>query len=294
MDVFELEILLEDTKYKCFIDNIHRIELKGFVYNDIYKIGNNELGYYALKIRSITQKHLFDSIDCLKIINDSDDMVNKNTDIIEKEPYIIMVSNWIDGTQPIDTNRKQLPEFFSRIAFFFFFYIVKRPYTSMYADGNYFDSIKDVVDWEINYHKDFLCEMLTKETIEVLNNLKHGLNCIIMEEINTGNLLITHDGRYKIIDTEWMHRGLNLHQFDHFNYFGFDDKTWYNITEEAEDCYRAYFDSLKIKNEEANEQIRAIELLSVLRQNTFLEVGGKENDGLKEKIKIVMEKEKYI
>ena len=33
-------------------------------------------------------------------------------------------------------------------------------------------------------------------------------------------------------------RGLNLYQFEKIDYFGFEEKTWYNITDEAEECYR--------------------------------------------------------
>jgi hypothetical protein len=294
MDILELEKLLMGTKFDCFIGNIHKIELKGFSYNDVFKIGNNNLGYYALKIRENDQRHLFDSIHCLNILNDPENIINKNTDIIEKEHYIIMVSDWINGKQPMDNNRDQIPVFFSKMAFLNKQNIVKGPYTSMYVDGNYFDSIHDLIDWEINYHRGFLHEMPRMEIVEILKNLNYGLSCIIIEEINTGNLFLTDDGKYKFIDTEWMHKGLNLYQFDHINYFGFEEKTWYNITDEAEECYRAYFDTLKVKNENANEQIRAIELLSLLRQNTILKFHGKENNDFMKKIRKVMEKEKYI
>ena len=130
---------------------------------------------------------------------------------------------------------------------------------------------------------------------EVLEVLKHGFTCIINEDMNCGNLFITDDEEYKIIDTEWIIKGINLYQFQHINYFGFDEKKWYNITDEAKDCYEAYFCALGLSNAEANEQIRAMELLSVLRTNTFLKDSKKDNDEeIGRRIKIVMNKEKFI
>jgi len=294
MEIKDVEILLKGTKYASFIGHIQSIELKNHIYSDIFKIGNDNLGYFALKIRNNKQKHIIESINCMKLLNDPENVIHKNNDIIEKESYLIMVSDWINGIQPIDSNRNSLPTFFSKLAIINKNNIAKGRYTSMYADGKYFETVDELVNWEINYHKEYMDKIEFKEVIEILQNLKKGIPCIIMEEVNTGNLFITNDGEYKFIDTEWMHNGLNLYQFDHFNYFGFEDKTWYNITDEAEECYRAYFNALEIKNEEANEQIRAMELLSVLRQNTFLRFNGNENKGLENKIKTIIGKEKFI
>ena len=207
-----------------------------------------------------------------------------------------MISKWLNGLQPIDNNRNLLPSFFEKLAYLNKQNIANGPFTSMYADGNYFDTTNELIDWEINYHRWHLqAFMETDEIIKYLQNLKLGLSCIILEDVNTGNLLLTNDGEYKYIDTEWIMKGLNLYQFEKIDYFCFDEKEWYNITDEAEECYRAYFDTLGIKNDEANEQIRAYELLSVLRKNTYLKYLKKDDDRETEKrIKIIIEKNKYI
>ena len=179
-----------------------------------------------------------------------------------------MVSEWLNGIQPIDNNRNLLPSFFEKLAYLNKQNIVNGHYTSMYMDGNYFNTIDDLIDWEINYHKQYL--QIFIEVNKYLKNLKLGLSCIILEDVNTGNLLLTNDGKYKYIDTEWIINGLNLYQFEKVDYFCFEEKDWYNITDEARECYRAYFNTLGIKDDEANEQIRAYELLSVLRKNTYL------------------------
>ena len=79
------------------------------------------------------------------------------------------------------------------------------------------------------------------------------------------------------------------------NYYGFEKREWYNINEEAKECYKAYFETLGIKINEANEQIRAFELLQVLRKNTYLKFNGKgDDDETTRRIKIVMEEEEFI
>jgi len=166
----------------------------------------------------------------------------------------------------------------------------------MYADGNYFETIDELVDWEINYHKQYLqVSIKMDEIIGCLKSLKSGLSCIILEDVNTGNLLLTNNGKYKYLDTEWIMRGLNLYQFEKIDYFCFEEKEWYNITDEAEECYRAYFNTLGIKDDEANEQIRAYELLSVLRKNTYLKYNKKDDDKeIERRIKIITGKNRFI
>jgi hypothetical protein len=189
-----------------------------------------------------------------------------------------------------------LSSFFGKLAYLNKQNIVNGPYTSMYTDGNYFKTISELIDWEINYHKQFLQNIIeTDEISKYLKNLKLGLSCIILEDVNTGNLLLTNDGKYKYIDTEWITKSLNLYQFEKIDYFCFDGKEWYNITNEAEECYRAYFDTLGIKDDEANEQIRAHELLSVLRKNTYLKYLKKDDEKeIERRMKIITGKNKFI
>jgi hypothetical protein len=296
MEINELEILLKDTKYKEFVGFIYPIELKKYVYKDLFKIGNENIGYFVLKLRKNNRKDIVESIKILKSLKDPENFINKYIDIIEKNDSLIMVSNWLDGIQPIDSKRKKLPLFFSKLAYLNKHNIGKGPFTSMYVDGNYFNTINELIDYEINYHKNYFKEIVEiKYIVEILNALKYGLATIILEDMNTGNLIITNDGQYKFIDAEWIINGLNLYQFEKIDYFGFEERKWYNINEESKECYAAYFETLGIKFEEANDQIRAFELLQVLRRNTYLKYFGKDNDNeIKRRIKIVMEKEKYI
>ncbi|MDR1803202.1 MAG: hypothetical protein LBQ94_06295 [Treponema sp.] len=296
MEICEVEEILKGTQYEPFIGTFQKVVLKDFVYPSVFKIGNEDLGYFSLKIREKKETNFKDSIECIKIAKDVENFVNINTGVIENDNYVIAISEWLNGKQPIDNDRDKMPVFFSKLATFNKNNIISGPYTSMYTDYNYFDTTNELVDWEINYHKNYFIEnMDIKRVMNILVNLKNGFPCIINEDMNCGNLLITDDEEYKIIDTEWIIRGIDLYQFQHINYFGFDDKTWYNITDEAQKCYEAYFGTLGISSTEANEQIRAMELLNVLRVNTFLRYNKKDNDKeIERRLEIVMEKEKYI
>lgn len=266
MKIKELEIFLKNTKYESFIGYISPVELKGYRYDNLFKMGNENSGYFAIKICKDDQKFVIDSIENMALIDDRDDLINKYRDSIEKNGFIGLVSDWLTGSQPIDDNIELLPLFFSMLAQFNTQNVVEGPYTSMYADGNYFDTIQDLLNWEINYHRNYIQDMAEIKNIEkLLKPLENGLSCIILEDMNPGNLFITANGKFKMIDTEWMIRGLNLYQFEKINYFGFEENCWYNITENSKDCYKAYFETLGIQSGEANEQIRAFELLQVLR-----------------------------
>ena len=172
--------------------------------------------------------------------------------------------------QPIDRDREQILSLFGRLAHFNRNNLVDGPYTSMHADGRYSQTISELVDSELEYHLQFFdLESMKSVCLEALEPLKHGLGCIVNEDTNTGNMFIPNDGMPVFIDTEWLHRGLNLHQFDHLDFFGFEEPAWYRITEEASGCYEAYFSELTVSRDEANDQIRAFEILRVFRMNTY-------------------------
>ncbi|MDR0511497.1 MAG: hypothetical protein LBG93_00135, partial [Treponema sp.] len=168
MNKSELELLLKNTKYKPFIGFINSVELKSHTYNDLYKIGSDNLGFFVLKIRKNNNRSVLDSINNISILKDNENFIHKFKDVIEKDGYILMVSEWLNGLQPIDKNRECLPNYFSILANLNKKNIAKNSFTSMYVDGNYFDSINDLIDWEINYHKSYLQDIIeTKEIIEI-------------------------------------------------------------------------------------------------------------------------------
>jgi hypothetical protein len=296
MEINEVEELLKGTQYESFISTFQKVILKDFVYPTVFKIGNENIGYFALKIRDNRENNFIESINCIKNVKDTENFINANTGIIETKKYTIAISQWLKGSQPLDFNRDKMPIFYSKLAKINKNNIVKGPFTSVYLDYKYFDTANELIDYEINSHKKYFFEnMDIKIIMEVLNNLKKGISCIINEDMNGSSAFITENNDYKIIDTDWIIKGINLYQFQWINYFGFNEKAWYNITEEAKDCYEAYFGTLGLSNEEANDQIRAVELLSVLRENSMLKESKEDNDKeIERQIKIVLEKDKFI
>ena len=117
------------------------------------------------------EKQIIDTINCLPLLNDNEGFVNKIIDVIEKDNHIIMISEWLNGVQPIDEkNRKLLPSFFEKLAFLNKQNIINGPYTSMYLDGKYFETINDLINWEINYHRKYLQTFM--EMDEIIKYLK--------------------------------------------------------------------------------------------------------------------------
>ena len=296
MDIKELEIILKDTKYEPFIGNINYVQVHGNIYKNLFKIGNDTIGYSAIKILENDNKFIFDSIENIKTMKDQDNLINKYIDVIEKDNFVITVSEWLNGHQPTINYRENLPNFFYLLGRFNKQNVVNGPFTSMYVDYKYFETVEKLIDWESKYHLEHIHNFMDTSQIEnILLNLKKGIPCIISEDMNTGNLLLTDTGNHKIIDTEWLIKGLNLYQFEKINYFDFDEKKWSNITEEARECYIAYFDSIGVKKNEANEQIRSFELLQVLRTNTcnrrYL-LGN--NEKLKSRINMIITFDEFI
>ncbi len=92
MEICEAEKILNGTHYEPFIGSLQKITFKGYVYNDLFKIGNEESGYFVLKIREKDAVNFIDSINCVKIAKDTENIINKNIGIIEKEHYIASIS----------------------------------------------------------------------------------------------------------------------------------------------------------------------------------------------------------
>ncbi|MCL2411201.1 MAG: hypothetical protein FWC97_06105 [Treponema sp.] len=298
MEIKQLEIILKDTHFEHLTGSIESVELNGVVYKNLFKAGNKNTGYFAVKTRKKENKFVVDSLYNTALINDTDDFINKSKDIIEKSDRIVIISNWLNGIQPIHNHKEYLPKFFELLAHFNKRNIAKGLSTSMYTYNKYFDKIDDLINWEIIHHKKYFQGIYkTNEIIKILGSLKNGFPCVILEDMNTGNLIVTDDGKYKYLDLDWIINGLNLYQFEKIDYFGFKEKKWYYINEKAKDCYTAYFETLGIKTEEANEQIRAFELLQILRINTRLicnEDDSYDEEEIKNRIKTVMEHNKFI
>jgi len=270
MELPGLADLLARTPYGHLAGTARHVSLKGFGYPDLFRIGREGEGGFAVKLRPAGQANIEDSLACLAARRDPDGLIQDYAGTFVVGEWRILVSPWLEGGQPIDSGREALPRFFGLLARFNRENLCGGPYTTMYADGRRFDVIGELVDWETD---ELLAaageDFPAREAREVLGGLKRGMGCLVNEDVNTGNMFLTESGRPLFIDTEWFHRGLDLHQFEHLNLLGFNERHWYNITDEARDCYAAYFEALGTRPGEANEEIRAWEMLAVLRQAAY-------------------------
>jgi hypothetical protein len=266
----ELHAIVHGTAVEPMATYAKHVTRHGFTYPDLFETRASDGQRFFIKLRASNRYHVRDSLECLSGMNDGDGLIHPYRHVAEAGGYYLLVSDHLDGVQPIDRDRDQIPSLFGRLARFNRNNIVDGPYTSMYADGRYSGTISELVDSELEYHLHFFgLDTMKAACLEAIEPLKHGLGCIVNEDTNTGNMVLPKGATPVFIDTEWLHRGLNLHQFDHLDYFRFDEPAWYRITDEAPACYEAYFGELRLSRDEANDQIRAFETLRVLRKNTY-------------------------
>jgi len=262
---------LSNTKYQNLFTEIENVKLQGHVYKDLFKAYTKKGIVYAIKIRDLSKTHVKESINYLSKMNDSKNIISKNEDIIICDGKYIIISKWIHGIQPIDTNRDKIKTFFGMLADFNKTNLSKGPYTSMYLDGRKFFTIEELVVTEFNECISGYNGKHSKLNIQnIVKNICLGFGCLILEDMNTGNMIIDQNGKYHFIDTEFITAGINLYQFDHINLFNLDEIKWYNITNEKDDVLNEYFKIICDDTKLINKQITGFAMLKLIRKIAFL------------------------
>ena len=260
-----LDSHLRNDKFKT----LEPVQLEDHTYTDLFKgiTGGNET--FAVKLRQKTES-IKNSIKYLNALNDSEDFILKYKNLIETENYYIFISEWLEGCQPTKTDRYLLKDFFKKLAHLNLNNTSSNSFSSMYLDGKSYPSIEEMINAEalpyLEIYRGKHDKKIIKKNIE---NLNLGLGCIILEDMNTGNMLKTEKGSLKIIDAEHITSGLNLYQFEHINILGLNKKEWYNITDEAKEVLNAYFSEIGESKNKAFLQIKAFAVLSFLRELYF-------------------------
>jgi aminoglycoside phosphotransferase (APT) family kinase protein len=261
---------LASSRFSSVLRSVERIQEHGLVYPDLFRIGNDPAASFIVKVRTAGAQYLTDALECFKWIRDEADLLEQYLDVVEADGYWFFVTRWIDGIQPTESHRSRIKDFFPLLAKLHLANRCTGPVTSMYADGAHFGSCEEMIDAEVSYHLGFFdLDDLREACVRAIDRCKDGLSCAVHEDVHPGNMMVACNGPLKLIDCEWVHRGLNLHQFLHMDYFAWQPPQRFRIQAEARECYRAYFDALGIGASEANEQIRGSEMLAVLRQNTY-------------------------
>lgn len=264
--LYNIKELLKLSKIHDSIDSINNVELMGFTYPDLYKVGSTHTGFYSVKIRDKRRYNIPDSLRCLESLVDTHNTVVTYSEVIETEDVYLLITPWIDGIQPIESNRDRIKDFFIHLAYLNRDNPSSGPYTSMYLDGRKFDTVEEMVDFEVNgLLKQYKGDIPRSLMLESLEPLKNTLHCIIHEDLNTGNMIIDSSDKIRFIDTEFYTHGLNIYQFDHVNITGSAEKKWYNFTDEVVEYLTAYYNVLEVTPKEANRQLKAYSILKELR-----------------------------
>ncbi len=270
MNQQEIFAILRNTPNLPHIHELSEIRHDGHPCKGIYR-GHSQDSSFSIKIRKHYDPLTQSSISALEEVEFNPELYSPYLHIIEAESNLILIKEWELG-KTIDRSVEQfLPEYFAKLARFNIRNVSDGNYISMYADGRFASSISDLISHEIKYHLGFWKDEISKRNIlELIEPLYSGFGCIISEDNNLANLIFTENRQIRLIDLDWIQRGPNLYQFDRFSFFTKERKNRHSIYGAlAKECYAAYFSEMSGSISQANDQIRAIEVLSVLRKNTY-------------------------
>lgn len=96
---------------------IEQVSLQGHIYNDLFKITAGSQ-IYSAKVRNINSWNIKESLYCLSSIDNKDKFIHPYTEIIEAGDNVILISEWLKGSQPITENRDKIKLFFKSLAEF--------------------------------------------------------------------------------------------------------------------------------------------------------------------------------
>jgi len=262
--------LLKHTSLNQDNIQIQHICMQGYTYDNLFKLISNGKSY-SIKVRNLNDWNIRESLYCLNIMIDENNFIHTYCEVIKTNNSILLISEWIEGNQPIEKNREDIKHFFKNLGRFNKTNICDGPYTSMYLDGIQFSTIDEMVETELNQH---LVYYKGKHSIKDIRRsvlgLCAGIGAIINEDMNTGNMIIDNEGNYKILDTEYLLRGLNLYQLDHVNFLRTEKSSWSNITNEAKESLYLYFKELGTNSFDITNQLQAYYLMSELRKLSYL------------------------
>lgn len=277
--------LLDKTQYK---DSKIIEELVNEENGSLYKLEFNTTQNLFLKIIPNSIKAYEISLPILKSIVDTDNIIQKYSDIIHLDDYILLFTK--EFTE--DNSGKKIPLLYEKLASF---HLSNRtdslPVSSNYLDYNEFGTISEMVDFEFKNHiKNITVKDKISELKDMIEPLKNGFATIIHGNIHPGNVLSNNTPI--LIDTETIHISNNLYDFEFLDLFDLNNCSPWYIKHDAKSCYRRYFEVLNIVGVERYEIVKAIETLNLLRENSYKVFCGEEyTDGwLFERIDVIRNK----
>jgi hypothetical protein len=234
----------------------------------LYRCSNPQQSYW-IKVRPPQFQALRTAFQTIREMNDPQGIIHKPLELIQKPEAQYWVETEVRG-QPY-TEEEDLSDFYRSLA------ALHREnqkigsqgqiYTGMYADGQYFSSIADLILTEVRYHQNYL-QGFSEPLSQVTDPLQGALGTIIHHDVHYGNLLEV-DGRPLLLDTEYLCPSIHLGEFEHLKLFPWTEEYPQLINKRAQGYAQVYFEDLGLEEERVNELLRAWGRLTLLRNNTF-------------------------
>lgn len=264
--------ILKKNGYSKFLYRFKNIEsaYDSRTFDFLYKLTSREGESKLLKIRLKESFNIRHSLSAICQMNDSTGLFENFEAVITEGEYLFFMREWYQESATLDEKKKLMPSLFERLAVFHRANPGRPPFFSKYSDGKIFDSIADLVAWEVDYHMTFFdATALTEGIYHDVLYLKNSAPVIIHEDVHPANMISLPDGSTKLIDTEWMHSGVNLYEFEYIKLFDSYESDPWDIDRYGLECYRHYFKAFGLDKEKAENFFRAFELLKILRLNTY-------------------------
>ncbi|QQO10049.2 hypothetical protein [Breznakiella homolactica] len=238
-------------------DNVYLLERNNRRY--VAKVSNNSFNHF------VYSSELYQNT----AINDPDSLLSKKIGFRYDGKNYFVLEKYVEGDTDPETIRAIMPGIFYKIGVFHRENKAEGRVWSMYSDGRKFDSIEDMVRYEFSYHESYWEDTKTLDPcLSAVMNLTKGFRTVLHGDLHLGNVILRDSGPV-LIDTEWSALSLNMFEFEHVDFFGISRDYSEKVTDNALDCYRAYFYALGINEKISNELIRGYNVLKVMRKNTY-------------------------
>jgi len=201
-----------------------------------------------------------------------ENFITKPLSILKKGEKTVIVQKYIEGTTIDKCEIKHTIETFKKLARLNIKNKAHSNLSSMYLDGKKFNSIHELIDHEsLFYTENYEGRHNKKQLMKYLEFLKEGFGCVILEDMNNGNVIVDENSNETfLIDYDYLIYGNNLYQLEFLDPYLMQESSWYNIQKDANLVLKSYFDELGVSSTSANNQINPFEILKQLRSIYYL------------------------
>ena len=279
-DIFK-KLINEDISIDVVQDNVYlcKSSKNDILIKEIEKLSVPKMNYLRNMNSSILSNTEIDFIPEILILQN-----HKNKTLIGYK--------WIKGSDLRVHNRNQLPNVFKKLSIFHKFAKNNDSIISPVSKKEY-NTIKELIEGETDIFSEYIPSISKDKILSVFRILKNGFKTKIHGDFHPGNIVLNTNNKLFIVD--WMLSINSLNFFD-LDYLSFnnsnkkeEDKNWWNIINEADECLVKYLDSTNLKIDVNN--VKKLITLWALYQSLFnsFNKNNNNNNNSKEILKIKTE-----